>query len=210
MMPGDAARIPPEHSPESWGRREEWLAAVRAQRNGELAENLRMMRTPAARRALVRDYGDFMLLAGLVAAAGYHASGGSLAGMRARTRLPGWVQEHAYYFITAMTFVLMLRQHFRHWMWVLPLMPVAAYLAACVAPDGPLNRYLESLAEINDLAFGGFLAVVVLMVLRMASGPNWEIGMPTTRAVGDFVVLFATVYYICLGIRGNRVYLWWS
>lgn len=29
ITPQDAARIPPEHCPESWGRREEWLAGVR-------------------------------------------------------------------------------------------------------------------------------------------------------------------------------------
>ncbi len=33
----DAASVPPELCPESWGRRDEWLAAVRAQRRAERA-----------------------------------------------------------------------------------------------------------------------------------------------------------------------------
>ncbi len=42
----DAASVPPELCPESWGRREEWLAAVRAQRRAERAAP-----APAARGA---------------------------------------------------------------------------------------------------------------------------------------------------------------
>ena len=33
IIPEQAALIPPEHSPDSWGRRDEWLNAVRAQRS---------------------------------------------------------------------------------------------------------------------------------------------------------------------------------
>mmetsp|Transcript_29366 Transcript_29366/g.73774 ORF Transcript_29366/g.73774 Transcript_29366/m.73774 type:complete len:219 (-) Transcript_29366:133-789(-) len=35
ILPDDAAGIPPEHCPESWGRREEWLQAVRDVRQQE-------------------------------------------------------------------------------------------------------------------------------------------------------------------------------
>lgn len=37
VVPADVARVPPDDCPESWGRRDEWFAAVRAQRAREQA-----------------------------------------------------------------------------------------------------------------------------------------------------------------------------
>ena len=36
MLTQYTLRVPPEHCPESWGRREEWLANIRQLRRGEL------------------------------------------------------------------------------------------------------------------------------------------------------------------------------
>ena len=38
--PADAHLVPADDCPESWGRREEWLAQVRRQRRRELAQNV--------------------------------------------------------------------------------------------------------------------------------------------------------------------------
>ena len=37
IVPEDAEAVPPEHCPDSWGRREEWLARIREVRQLELA-----------------------------------------------------------------------------------------------------------------------------------------------------------------------------
>jgi len=39
IVPNDLVNVPPEHCPELWGRREEWIAAIRQRRRANAAQN---------------------------------------------------------------------------------------------------------------------------------------------------------------------------